>query len=336
MGLFSWNVNPFLWSETASGINLTGSLGNNLGYEAGWIRTVDTLARDDQSEFENVDNFLLRFNFKPLDQMKLGLFGLWVLGDDDRGAADAAAVTTRNWLLKQFATNAYLNYVNLGIDGSYTPGNFFINWDFIYQVGKIKDIILDDTEFSGLSSSGSDFDLNAWLAHLDAGYKWGKHTFTYTFWYASGDDDPRDDDFKGFLAIDLDRDDNLTIFEGLYADDDSYFTERPYLLDKGFVMNKLAWDYKWTEKLTVGAAAMYMMTAEDIEYTDGRGNRQRNSDVGVEVNAYLKYMLFKNVELAVNVGYLFSGDAMDAFEAERDGEADENIFGSSARIRYRF
>lgn len=336
MGLFTWNVNPYLWSETASGINLNGSLGSHFGYEAGWIRTVDTLARDDQSEFENVDNFLLRFNLKPLDRMKLGLFGLWVLGDDDRGAADAASVTTRDWLLKQFATNAYLNYINLGLDGSYSPGNLFFNWDLIYQTGKIKDIILDDTEFSGLSGTDSDYDLNAWFAHFDAGYKLAKHTFTYTFWYASGDDDPQDDDFKGFLAIDLDRDDSLTMFEGLYTDDDSYFTERPYLLDKGFIMNKLAWDYKWTEKLTVGAAAMYMMTAEDIEYTDGNGNRQRNSDIGVEVNGYMKYMLFKNVELAVNAGYLFSGDAMDAFETERDGNADENIFGTSARVRYKF
>ena len=49
-------------------------------------------------------------------------------------------------------------------------------------------------------------------------------------------------------------------------------------------------------------------------------------------------MLFKNVELALNAGYLFSGDAMDAFEtgSDRDGDADENIFTSTARVRYKF
>jgi hypothetical protein len=49
-------------------------------------------------------------------------------------------------------------------------------------------------------------------------------------------------------------------------------------------------------------------------------------------------MMFKNVELAVNAGYLFSGDAMDAFETgnQRDGSADENIFVSSARVRWKF
>ena len=49
-------------------------------------------------------------------------------------------------------------------------------------------------------------------------------------------------------------------------------------------------------------------------------------------------MIFKNVELAVNAGYLFSGDAMDAFEtgSQRDGSADEDIFVSGARVRYKF
>ena len=118
----------------------------------------------------------------------------------------------------------------------------------------------------------------------------------------------------------------------------SYFTERPYLLDKGFIMNKLALDYQWTEKLTVGTAAMYMMTAEDIEYTNATGGSESNDAIGLEINGYIKYMLFKNVELALNAGYLFSGDAMDAFEtgSDRDGDADENIFTSSARIRYKF
>jgi hypothetical protein len=176
------------------------------------------------------------------------------------------------------------------------------------------------------------------LLHADAGYKLGQHKFTYTFWYASGDDNAKDDDFNGFLAIDLDRDDNLTLFEGLYSDDATYFTERPYLLDKGFIMNKIAWDYQWTEKLTVGTAAMYMWTAQDIEYVDSNGRNQSNNDIGLELNAYVKYMLYKNVELAINAGYLFAGDAMDAFEAgnERDGNSDNNVFGSSARVRYKF
>jgi hypothetical protein len=339
MGLFGWDINPYLWSETATGISLNGSAGDLFDYQLGWIRTVDRLPRSsDANELQDVDNFLGRVNFKPVDKLTIGLFGLWVTGDGDRGSANAATLTPRNYLLKQFASNARLNYVNIGLDGTYAIGNFFFNWDLIYQTGKIEDVRFDDSEFSGLTSAGTDFDLRAYFIHADAGYKMNKHKFTYTFWYASGDDNPRDGDFRGFLAVDLDRDDNLSLFEGLYADDASYFTERPYILDKGFIMNKLGWEYKWTEKLTVGAAAMYMMTAEDIKYVDGRGRNQSENAIGIEANAFFKYMIFKNVELAVNAGYLFAGDAMDAFErgGSKDGKADEDIFGSSARIRYRF
>ncbi|UCF91199.1 MAG: hypothetical protein JSW39_23455 [Desulfobacterales bacterium] len=177
-----------------------------------------------------------------------------------------------------------------------------------------------------------------YLLHADVGYKMGKAKLTYTFWYASGDDDPNDNDFDAFLAVDVDREDSQTIFEGNYVDDFTYFTERPYILDKGFIMNKLALDYQWTDKLKVGTAAMYMMSAEDFEYIDASGNRQSNDEIGFEMNAYAKYMLFKNVEFAINAGYLFADEAMDFFEIgdQRDGDADEDIFVSSARIRYRF
>jgi hypothetical protein len=83
---------------------------------------------------------------------------------------------------------------------------------------------------------------------------------------------------------------------------------------------------------------MYMMTAEDIEYTNATGGSESEEDIGFELNGYLKYMLYKNVEFKINAGYLWAGDAMDAFEtgSDRDGSSDENIFGSSARIRYKF
>ncbi|MFZ7127820.1 MAG: hypothetical protein ACOWWM_16810, partial [Desulfobacterales bacterium] len=183
-----------------------------------------------------------------------------------------------------------------------------------------------------------DFDVSAYLIHADAGMKMGKAKLTYTFWYASGDDDPNDGDFEGFISYDVDRADNMSLFEGNYADDVSYFTERPYLLDKGLVMNKLALEYQATDKLKLGTAAMYMMTAEDIDYVDADGRNRSNDEIGIEINATASYMLYKNVELAVGAGYLFAGDAMDAFEVGdlRDGSADEDIFVSSARIRYTF
>jgi hypothetical protein len=212
----------------------------------------------------------------------------------------------------------------------------------MYQGGDIDDVnyfpgIPGTDRDSGAVVASGDFDLSAYFLHADAGYKFGKAKLTYTFWYSSGDDDPTDDDFDAFLAVDVDRDDSMAIFEGNYADDVSYFTERPYMLDKGFVMNKLALDYQWTKNLKVGTAAMYMMTAEDFEYIDDNGNSRNEDEIGVEINAFVKYMLFNNVECSLNAGYLFAGDGMDFFEVDqRDGDSDEDIFVSSARVRFKF
>ncbi len=339
MGLQPWKINSFLWQETATGLNLYGTPTDLIDFQASWIRSNDKLAQDEANRnLEDVDNLHGRVNFNVNPDLKIGIFGLYTWGDNDASSpADFASVTPRNYLWKAFASDTDSSWYNIGVDGSWTYNKFFVNWDLIYQGGSIDDVNFNDSEFSGLSSSG-DFDISAWLGHADIGYKFGKPKLTYTFWYASGDDDAGDNDFDGFLGIDLDRTDSIALFEGGYADDATYFTERAYLLDKGFIMNKLALDYQWTEKLQVGGAVMYMLTAEDIEYFNANGGAESNDDIGFEINGYFKYKIFKNVELAVNAGYLFSGDAMDAFEtgSQRDGDADENIFASHARVRYKF
>ena len=346
MGLTPWKINSFFWQETATGLTVYGDAGDMVDYEVAWIRPLDKLATSDANDkLDDLDILYGRLNINPQDKLKIGLFGLYFHSFED----DAATAGPRAWLLKNIDDVASFNFYTVGTDGNWDYGNFFLNWDLLYQAGDINNVLWDpnaanadprftDT-FTARTAPGDNFDLSAWFAHADVGYKFGAHKLTYTFWYASGDDDPNDDDFEGYLAVDLDRDDNISIFEGLYSDDSSYFTERPYMLDKGFIMNKLAWDFKVNEKTTVGAAGMYMLTAEDIEYTDVAATSNFSEDeIGIELNGYLRYMLYKNVEFKINAGYLWAGDALDAFEtgADRDGSSDENIFGSSFRIRYKF
>ena len=104
------------------------------------------------------------------------------------------------------------------------------------------------------------------------------------------------------------------------------------------ILSKVAFDWQATDKLKVGAAGLYMMTAEDIEYTDKNGKMQKNDDVGVELVGHMSYKLYQNVEFAMSAGYLFAGDAMDYWEEDsiRDGKSDEDIFRSMARVRYKF
>ena len=346
MGLQPFKANSFFWQETATALQFNSNITDSIDYELAWVRSVDKfddIADTANDDIDNVDSFYARANFKPTDDLKIGLWGLYMKGNpDDPANGD---IDLRNYEIKNFADEARLAVYTLGTDGSFGFGNFFVNWDLMYQGGDIdnvnlRDVVLgtaDDTENTGAILSSGDFDVSAYLLHADLGYKAGKAKFTYTFWYASGDDDLDDSDLDAFLAVDVDREDSMTIFEGPYVDDVSYFTERPYMLTNGFVMNKLALDYQWTEKFSLGGAGMYMMVAEDFEYVDDNGNNKSDDKIGVEINGYLKYMLFKNVEARLNVGYLFAADGMDYFEVDdRDGNSDENIFVSTARIRFKF
>jgi len=326
MGLQPFKANSFFWQETATALAFNSSITETIDYDVAWIRSVDKfndVADNANDDIDDVDSLYGRMNFKPKDDLKIGLYGLYMWGDQDaQTAADFGSIDQRDYELKRFAGDVDLGVYTLGTDGSFGFGNFFVNWDLMYQGGDVDDVnylsgIPGTDRNSGATLASGDFDLSAYFLHADAGYKFGKAKLTYTFWYSSGDDDPTDDDFDAFLAVDVDRDDSMAIFEGNYADDVSYFTERPYMLDKGFVMNKLALDYQWTKNLKVGTAAMYMMTAEDFEYIDDNGNSRNEDEIGVEINAFVKYMLFNNVECSLNAGYLFAGDGMDFFEVER-------------------
>ena len=225
----------------------------------------------------------------------------------------------------------------VGTDGHMDMDQFFVKWDLMYQFGSVDYVLGTDLNGTANPTGLENCDVSAYFLHADVGMKMGKSTLTYTFWYASGDDSPFDDDFDAFLATDVDIFDNIILMEGGWADDD-YFTERPYMLDRGFIMNKLALDYQATERTKLGIAGMYMMTAEDLEYTAFNGKAVSEDTIGFEIDAYVKFKLFKNVELAVNAGYLFADDAMDYFEVDKiqDGRSDEDIFRSDMRIRYKF
>ena len=347
MGLQPFSVNSFYWQETVMGVTADIAAGP-VDIKVGWLRPYEDASYGEDEDESDMDAFYARVNFKPADGIKAGVFGVWHTGDSDLDNGAGGTITSQHYELKKLKNDFDTSIVTLGTDGKANFGNFFVNWDLMYQTGSIDEAQFIQaykfdsklgSQFQDISDPvgavNDDFDLNAYFVHFDIGMKLDALKFTYTFWYSSGDDDPYDSDFDGFMAIDVDRMDNICIFEGGFTDD-NYFTEKPYILDKGFIMNKLAVDYKANKKLSLGSSIMYMMTAEDVEYYALDGNLEKEDEVGFEVDVYLKYKLYDNVEFAVNAGYLFSGDALDAFEVERDGNSDEDVFISTMRVRYKF
>ncbi len=76
------------------------------------------------------------------------------------------------------------------------------------------------------------------------------------------------------------------------------------------------------------------MTAEDLTLANG----SKEDELGTEIDAYVSHMLYPNVEVALNAGYLIAGDGMDYFEAPefQDGSSDTDVFRTTMRVRYKF
>jgi hypothetical protein len=309
IGLQPFSVNKYLWQETAMGVQFKGKT-EAFDYTLAWMRGDEVFNDDDEDDLlEDVDSFLIRGDFRLGENVKSALFGLY------QTAGDSESTDLSNkYLLKQFGANEFDMYT-FGFEGSLTSptdfGNFFVNLDLMYQGGEIDNDINDD-------------DISAYFAHADAGVNIGRLRFMYTGWYASGDDDPTDGDRENFTATDVDTFDSIILFEGGYTDD-NYFTEAPYILTYGMIFNKLGLDYKATDKTKVGGAVIYAMTAEDLPNGE--------DTLGTELDAYVSHKLYPNLELALNAGYLFSDEAMSYWT---DGGEEEDVFRTTARIRYNF
>lgn len=321
IGLIPFLVNSFVWEETAMGVQYKGTAGPT-DLTLAWVRGRENFNNiSDDDLFEDLDALLARVDLKLTDKTKAGIFALYQ-GRNPGGDEIQAFTSASQYQVKLF-NNVDFDLYTLGVDGSATFGNAFLNWDVVYQGGS-----LDDNTVSR--------DVSAFLVHADVGANFGKARLTYTGWYASGDDNSGDGDVDNFMSTDVDRFDSIIFFEGGYTDD-NYFTEAPHILDKGLILNKLALDYKATDKLSVGGAVLYLLTAEDLKYTDDGGVARSEDTLGAEIDAYLSYKLFADTELAINAGYLVADDGMDFFDVagQRDGNG-EDVFRSTARVRYKF
>ena len=323
IGLIPFKVNDFVWNETGMGVQFKGAAGPT-DLTLAWVRGKEDFNDDtDDDLFADLDALLARVDFKPAEGAKAGLFALYE-GRKPTSSKTEAFTSASHYQVKRLP-NVDLQMYTLGTDGSFNfgtgYGKAFLNWDLIYQGGS-----LDDNTVIGR-------DISAYLAHADLGVDFGNTRLTYTVWYASGDENSSDGDIENFMSTDVDRFDSIILMEGGYTDD-NYFTEAPHILDKGLFLNKLALDHKASDKLKVGAAVLYLQTAEDLTLAGGK----KEKSLGTEIDAYLSYKLYAGLEFAINAGILFADDGMDFFEktAFQDGKSDADIFRSTARVRYGF
>ncbi len=311
-GLQPINVNPWLWKETAAGLTYNGKMDIN-SWSVGWVK-----GRTDKasiySDNGDDDYFFAKFDSEVMKGVKLGAFGVY----SDQGNRTP-----------YYGTDSYDGQIYyLGLTGSATMGQFFVNGDLIYQGGNID-----------FNTAARDLDREAWLARLDAGMKPADNM---KFWlsglYVSGDDNAGDTKAKNFDVIDTDVAWGMIFFkEGLMADCDRFFSDAPYILDKGFMGIALYGEYKADEQNTIKAAIRYMKLAEDYQkgYNPVTGKYAHSEDtLGTELDMWYNYAYNKNVDLKFEAAYLFSGKAADYMLS--NGTSADDVLHAGAGLVFKF
>lgn len=333
VGLQPHTVNKHIWWENATGVTVHGPLSDTAEYSFAWMRGNDAAGAGDvggNDGFDSADGFSLNLDAELSPGLDAGAFVLYQQNDQASGTGVVDAI---DYEVKSINDSRY-DIWSIGTDGEYTMpmagGSGFAKWNLIYQTGDIEDVSFNP--FGGTQTATQDFDLSAFFGRADLGLEMGPTTFTYTFWYSSGDDNAQDNDFDAFMATDVDMFDSMIFFENFT--DDNFFAETPYLVDKGFILNKFQVDHKLTPTVTLTGLASYHMLAEDV----GVGGGGSEDTLGVELGGRISYKPYNRFEIATEAGYLIADDAMDAFEesAIRDGSSDEDLLHWAMRVRYKF
>ena len=327
MGLQPQMVNPYFWVENAMGVKFYTD-----NWYLSWFRGVNANTGSGQDWGDgDLDSINARYDLK-IEPVQVGFFLSYLWEGSSATFTDFSTFDALTSYVVKKLPAAEFNLLGIGIDGGWSTatnfGKVFINWDAIYENGKIKNI----SEDGGVTIE--DLDLSAYLLHADIGASFGAATLTFTSMYATGDDDPDDLDLKAYIAVDTDRTESA-IFQERHFTNDLYFTDRPYIHDWGLFLNKLALDYQASKQTKLGLAVLYLLTAEDATLGDG----STENKLGTEVDAYVTHKLYDNLEIGIDFAYLWSGDVMDDFETGTDagdGKADVDIFLSSAHIKYKF
>lgn len=282
--------------------------------------------------WDGADNFAINFDKRFSPNLSAGIFYLYQM--NNQISEGLGTVTSREYELKSIADNSKYSVSSFGLELDYgqetSLGRMFLNGTVIGQSGTIEGVNFDP--LNGATNPNTSYDLSTFLGRGELGLQFGPNRLTYTMLYASGDGNEQDGNFDAFIATDVDFSDSMIFQENITSDD--YFAETPYILDKGYFMNKLQLDHNVASNVKVSGMVVYNLLAEDIALVNGSSAK----DLGLEFGSRISYFPYPSLELAAEAAYLVSGDAMDALEetALQDGQSDKDIVHVAGRVRYKF
>jgi hypothetical protein len=247
----------------------------------------------------------------------------------------------------------------VGVEAEWKMANFLFAPTFIYGGGT--------REFG----TGDDIDISTFVVDVRAGVTFGPVTLTGKFVYTPGNEFDDDlgaggDDINFWQSIAVDTVHrpvewfeilgfNIdTTSPAMFGTNDSRSIRSNLSFDQfGLLHAALRADFQAHPKLVVTGAVGFFMTAEDVgPPSAGRTqlvNASRNytgedTYLGTELDVWLRYALFKGVDVDVYFAHVFAGDALDLCAAGTGvgtgagcvRSSAQDITAAGTRLLYRF
>jgi hypothetical protein len=240
----------------------------------------------------------------------------------------------------------------IGVEGEFKMGNFLFSPTFIYG-GGTRDF-----------ATGDDIGISTFIADVRAGVIVGPVTVTGKFAYTPGNDSDDNlgaggDDINFWQSIAVDTVhrpvewfeifgfNHDTTSPSMFGSNDSRSLRSNLSFDQfGLIHGAVRADFQAHPKLTVSGAVGFFATTENVGPPSGgraqgltptRSYTGDDKYLGTELDVFLRYALFKGVDVDVYFAHAFTGDALDLVDVATGQQSSaQDITAAGTRLLYRF
>ena len=298
-GAYNWlvGIQPrvmargLLFDDDFSGIVVTYQ-GDDMSFPFIWMKAYEGGSGNND---QDVDYYGVNPKFDLSDTLMLNPFLLYI------NSTDATAWATDN-------EDVAVYYLGLSLDMKFEGASLWFTG--IYSGGEVDSVSLGDTVTvsSSLAALGGDIDL-------------GSAVVSCEFLYASGDDDPTDDEANDFYVPDGNSYYWAEIM-GLGVFDNTASANAPGDAISNLMAAKVGASLSTSENWTWDADLWYAALMED----DANGN----ADLGIEIDLKATYKMMEGMKLELVAAYLMAG------EATYDGDNEADPIEVGARLSFSF
>ena len=239
-----------------------------------WIKAYEGGMGNDANDWD-VDYYGLKPTFNIGDNMKLTPFFLYIYSKD-----------ARNWGATTFNDKLSAWYLGADLDVSMDSMSMWAS--------AVYESVDADTIF------GQSIDIQAYLFAIGGDMPMGPLSLHGQFFYASGDDNPADNDAEAFF-VPRGQSYYWSEIMGNGVFDNQASSGSPAAGISNIMAFNVGMDYKVSDAMKLTADLWYAKLAED--------NAAGNDSLGTEIDLKLTYGLMDNLKLELIGAYLFADDA---------------------------